>query len=347
VSALVLAARLLLAAVFAVAATGKLLRRDETEATLGKFGVAESLRSPVAIALPLAELAIAFGLLPAVSAPWAGVAAFLLLAAFSVGVVRVLRADEEVECNCFGSLAPSRISGWTLARNGGLIVLAGFVAGAGISETGPSALAWIGELDATAAVGILAGLALLAAAVNFAFFWQLMKQNGRLVAELAAVSAGGAPSAGAGPRGLPIGEMAPGFMLTELGGRSVDLDDLLDEERDLLLFFSDPGCNACNPLLSEIGHLQRDGDADARPVVISLGDPEAVGAKAAEHGLDLVLLQEDFDLARSYGLNGMPGAIVVDRAGRIASEPAVGGNAVTALIAAVSSPLRLSKVEAG
>jgi methylamine utilization protein MauE len=131
VSAVVLVARLLLAAVFAVAAVGKLARREQTEETLGKFGVGAGLRSPLAIALPLAELAIAVGLLPAVSAPWAGVAAFLLLSAFTVGVARILRGEEEVECNCFGSLAPSRVSGWTLARNAGLLVIAAFVAATG------------------------------------------------------------------------------------------------------------------------------------------------------------------------------------------------------------------------
>jgi len=343
---IVLVARLLLAAVFAVAGAGKLARRGETEATLGKFGVAAGLRVPLAIGLPLAELAIAAGLLPAASAPWAAVAAFLLLAAFTVGVARVLRGEEEVDCNCFGSLAPSRVSGWTLGRNGGLMLVAGLVAIGGWNDAGPSAVAWVGGLDATAAVGILAGLALLAAALNLAFSWQLMKQNGRLVAELAAVS-GGDRAAARAAGGPPIGAMAPAFALTALGGRSVELDELLVDDRDLLLFFSDPGCNACNPLLSEIGELQRDAEVDARPVVISLGDPEAVGVKAAEHGLELVLLQEDFELARSFGVNGMPGAVVVDREGRIASEPAVGANAVAALLAGLSSPLRLVKVEAG
>lgn len=349
-SGAVLVARLLLAAVFVVAGVGKLLRREETEATLGKFGVAEALRSPLAVALPLTELAIAVGLLPAATAPWAGLAAFLLLAAFTVGVARVLRGGEEVECNCFGSLAPSRVSGWTLARNGGLMVLAGFVAGAGWSEPGPGALAWIGDLDATTAVGILAGIALLAAALNFAFSWQLMKQNGRLVAELDAASAG--IDAAKGPKGLPLGEMAPAFTLPTLAGRPVELDELLDDGRRLLLFFSDPHCSACEPLLPEIGRLQRDPAANPRVAVLGLGEVEANLEKVEKHGLELVLLQEDFELARSLGINGMPGALLLDEEGRIASEPAVGGLAVSRLLDSLAAeaesdePLRLIKVGA-
>src|ERR1700710_291143 len=99
-SVAVLAARLLLAAVFAVAGVGKLARREQTEATLGKFGLAAGARPGLAIALPLAELAVAIGLLPAVTAPWAALAAFFLLTAFSVGIARVLLGEEEVDCNC-------------------------------------------------------------------------------------------------------------------------------------------------------------------------------------------------------------------------------------------------------
>jgi peroxiredoxin/uncharacterized membrane protein YphA (DoxX/SURF4 family) len=342
VSLVLLLLRLALAAVFATAAIGKLARRGETEATLAKFGVGEALRAPVAIALPIAELAIAVGLLPAVSARWAEVGALLLLAAFTVGVARVLAGGEEVDCNCFGSLAPSRVSRRTLARNAGLIAAAGFVAVAGGSDPGPSAVGWISGISATAAIGIVAGLALLAAAANFVFSWQLMKQNGRLLAELAALSGTAAPSAGVAP-----GELAPAFALPELSGRVVELDELLDGGRGLLFFFSDPRCGACEPLLPLIGRLQRDSHADLWPVVISLGDAERTAAMAAEHGLAPVLLQEDFEMARALGVTGMPGAIVLDREGRVSGDPATGGAAVGALLATISEPLHLVKVEAG
>jgi peroxiredoxin len=343
---IVLAARILLAAVFAVAAAGKLRRRAETEATMADFGVGGQLRRPLAIALPLVELAIAAALLPAASAPWAGVAATLLLAAFTIAVARVLRRGDQVRCNCFGALGSSPISGLTLARNVGLLVLAGLVAGAGWSDSGPSAVAWIGDLGATAAVAILAGLALVAAALNFAFSWQLMRQNGRLLERLESLGDAAPPAAAAEPA-PQLGEPMPAFELPDLDGRKVALGDLLEDERGLLLFFTDAGCSACDPLLPEIGRRQLDPEADPRPVVISHGNADAARAKAAEHGFDLVLRQEGFDLARSIGVTGMPGAIVIDREGRIAGEPALGTEQVSALLAATAPPLRLTRVEAG
>jgi peroxiredoxin len=343
-SVALLAARLLLAAVFAVAGLGKLARREQTKATLGKFGVAPGSRPGLAIALPLGELAVAVGLVATATAPWAGLAALLLLSAFTIGVLRVLRGGEEVDCNCFGSLAPSRISRWTLARNLALMALVGFVFAAGLSDAGASATGWVGGLGATALVGILAGLALLAAAINFAFSWQLMKQNGRLVAQLESASGGAA--APSGPKGLAPGTPAPAFALPDLAGRTVALDDLLDTGRGLVLLFSDPGCSACEPLFPRIGPMQREDAGDPLPVVISLGEVAANQTKAEAHGLQLVLLAEDFELARSFGVNGMPGAVLVDRDGLIAGDPAVGAIAVQALLDEVSSPLRLIKVGA-
>lgn len=271
----------------------------------------------------------------------------LVLIAFTTAVARVLARGEEVDCNCFGSLGPSLITGWTLARNGALLVLAAVVATVGWSDPGPGALTWVGALDATAAIGIIAGLALLAAAVNFAFCWQLMRQNGRLVAELSALGVTpGAAAPATRPPAVGLGELMPAFELPDLTGRSVELDDLLDDGRGLLLFFSDPGCSACDPLMPEIGRRQRDPEADPRPVVISLGDADANRPKAAEHGLDLVLLQEDFELARLVGVSGMPGAVVLDREGRLASESALGTEQVSNLLDDIAAPLQLTKVGA-
>jgi peroxiredoxin len=335
-------ARLLLAAAFATAAAGKLLRRAETEATITAFGVPAALRRPVAIVLPLVELAVAAALLvPAAAAP-AGVAALSLLGAFSLAVARVLARGAQVDCNCFGALGPSRISRWTLVRNLALMVPAGFVAVAGASNPGPSVVAWAGGLDANAVVVVVAGVALVGTALSLACCWQLMRQNGRLLARLDRLDDAGGGTKTVAAR---LGEPAPAFAYPDLDGRSVTLGELLDGRR-LLLVFTDPGCQACDPLLGDLGRRQRDPESDLRPVLISRGDPEANRAKAAEHGLELVLLQEDFELARSVGVAGMPGALVLDREGRIAGEPAVGTGQVADLLVANSPSLRLTRVGA-
>jgi peroxiredoxin len=329
---ILLVARLLLAAVFAVAGLAKLGRRTETESTLAAFGVAPLRRRPIALALPAVELAVAAALLPAASAPYAGVAAALLLALFSFEVARVLAAGEQVDCNCFGSLGVDRITRWTLVRNVAFLIPALIVATAAWGDPGPSAVAWVGDLGSTAVAAVLAGVALAVAALAFALAWQVMRQNGRLLERLEALEDGSAPAPSSRPaRPKQAGKPVPAFSLPGLDGATVSLDDLLARDRELVLIFSDPACHACNPLLPDIGRLQRAGGGPL-PVVMSLGDAEANRAKAAEHELGLVLLQEDFELARALGISGMPGAVRVDRGGRIAGEPVEDSDRVAELL---------------
>jgi hypothetical protein len=338
VSSVLLVARLVLAAVFALAAVAKLGRTAETESTIEAFGLPVHLRRPLAVALPAVELAIAGGLLPAASSPYAAVAALLLLAAFSAGVTRVLVRGQEVDCNCFGSLGDDRITRSTLVRNLVLLVPAALVATAGWGDPGPSAVAWIGRLDGTTVALVLAGAALAVGVCGIAFAWQLMRQNGRLLARLDALESGaggGAPVA-APTRGRHAGQLVPSFVLPDLDGRPVSLEGLLDGGRELLLLFSDPGCHACNPILPEVGRRQRALGDGPLPVVMSLGDAESNRVKASEHGLELVLIQEDFDLARSLGIGGMPGAVLVDREGRVSGEPVDNTDRVAELLAATA-----------
>jgi peroxiredoxin len=241
------------------------------------------------------------------------------------------------------ALAPSRVGPWTLARNLGLLAVAALVAVGGFADPGPSAVAWVGELDGLTAIGIIAGLALGAAVLNFAFSWQLLKQNGRLVAELETLRI---PGSDAPPAAIGFGELAPSFALPDLDGRAVELDELLDDGRGLMLFFSDPGCNACDPLLPELARRHGDAEADPRPLVISLGEAEAARERLAGHGIEAALLQADFDLPRSLGITGMPGAVVLDAEGRIASEPATGTEKVGALLSATAPALTLTRVGA-
>lgn len=324
---ILLIARLVLAAVFAVAAVGKLAGRSRTVATLAEFGVAEPLRRPLAIALPAVELAIAGSLLPAASAAWGALAAALLLVAFTVAVGRALRQGREVDCNCFGSLGPSRISRWTLARNALLLALAVSVAIAAQDDPGTSAVAWVGNLDTAGLALLAAGVVAVVAALNFAFSWQLMRQNGRLLGEIEALRAGGTASTGPA-----AGQSAPSFVLPALGGGGLALEELLAGGRGLVVVVTDPGCGACEPLLPEIGRLQRDPATPVPLVMISRGDPEANLAKAQEHGLEPVLLEEGYEVSRALGINGAPGAIRLDQGGRYVAKPAMGTARVAALL---------------
>lgn len=118
------AAGAVLAIVLAVAAVAKLARRSGTGEELAQLG----LLAPDVLAwvVPVVELACA--VLLVVVPAWGGIAAFALLAAFTVVLVRVLRSGREVSCNCFGALSRRPVSTWSLARNGVLLVLAAVAA---------------------------------------------------------------------------------------------------------------------------------------------------------------------------------------------------------------------------
>jgi hypothetical protein len=325
---ILLAGRLLLAVVFAVAAAGKLVNRPRTLETLGEFGVPALIRGPVAVALPLAELAIAVTLLPAATAAWAALAAALLLAAFTSAVLRVLARGGQVDCNCFGSLGPSRISGWTAVRNAVLFAIAVAVAAAGQIDPGPSAVAWVGDLDGAGLALVIAGVAIALAVVNFVFFWQLMRQNGRLLTELEALKEGSV----AAPSGPQPGDPAPSFALPALGGGALSLEGLLAGGRGLVVVVTDPTCGACDSLLPELGRLQHDPETPVPLVMISRGDPDANLAKAEEHGLEPVLIEEEFEVSRALGINGAPGAVYIDAEGRFVAKPSMGAERVGILL---------------
>jgi len=166
-------------------------------------------------------------------------------------------------------------------------------------------------------------------ALNGAFMFQLLRQNGRLWKELDALRAAGPPSETAAGR---IGQLAPGFALPDLDGEIVELDDLLDGDRGVALLFSDPRCEACADLYPLVGGLQRDPAADPRPVLFGLGVAEDHRATAAEHGIERVLLHPDSRLPRELGVGGTPGLVVLDRDGRLAREPMLGPDAVSAFL---------------
>jgi peroxiredoxin len=326
-----LAGRLLLAAVFAVAAVGKLANRSRTSEMLTEFGVPASLRAPLTWALPLAELAIAVTLLPAATAAWAALAAALLLGAFSAAVLRILVRGEEVDCNCFGSLGSSRITRWTAARNLVLLAIAGSLAVVAQGDPGPGALAWIGDLDTAEAAALGAGVAIALAALNFAFFWQLMRQNGRLLAEVQTLRQGSAAAHGPQP-----GDPAPDFELPALGGGSLSLGQLLSADRGVAILVTDPTCGACDPLLPEVGRLQRNPATPIPLILISRGDLEDNAAKAAEHGLEPLLIEEEFEVSRSLGINGSPGLVLLDPEGQFIDKPAMGAERVGQVLAGLA-----------
>jgi methylamine dehydrogenase accessory protein MauD len=241
-------------------------------------------------------------------------------------VARSLARGESHECNCFGALHSSRIGLPTLARNLLLAAAAAFIAVAGRHGGGASATVWIGALGTAGAALLVLGLVI---ATQFAFSWQLFKQNARLLERLDRLEAGaGAEVSNAE---LQVGQLAPRLALPDMDGRVFDIDELLAAGQGAVLVFTDPGCGHCGTLLPLIGEAQA---AEAGPplVLISRGDPADNRARAVEHGITALVLQDDNEVADPYGVTAVPAAVVLDEYGLVAARPAEGSQAVSSLL---------------
>src|SRR3954447_6344933 len=114
---LALAARLFLAVVFASAAVAKLRDRPGARQALGEFGLPARAIDPLALLLPLAELATAIALVPAATARAGAIAALCLLLVFIAAIARAVSRGEAPDCHCFGQLSSSPAGARTLLRN--------------------------------------------------------------------------------------------------------------------------------------------------------------------------------------------------------------------------------------
>jgi thiol-disulfide isomerase/thioredoxin len=289
---------------------------------------------------------VAAALIPASSAWWGALGALGLLLLFVVGISINLACGRTPECHCFGQLH-SAPAGWgTLARNGVLAAIAGFVLWAGSEGggAGPSAISWLGALSTAQLLGLLGGMVVLALlAGQWTFLVHLLRQNGRLLVRLEAVEAtlseGGsvAPSQNGTPthqaeEGLPVGSAAPEFSLSGLHGETLTLEALRSSDKPVMALFTDPGCGPCNAMLPEVGRWQEEHAQKLTLSLISRGEVEENKTKAQEHGLSNVLVQKDWEVSESYEVSGTPSAVLISPDGKIASLVAGGAEGIRGLL---------------
>ena len=132
--------------------------------------------------------------------------------------------------------------------------------------------------------------------------------------------------------GLPVGSLAPPFALPDLDGSLLTLAQLTARGLPVLLVFSDPGCGPCNALMPELGRWRAQQAGRFTLALLSRGTADDNRAKSEEHQLGPVLLQADRETADAYQCHGTPGALLVDREGRVATPLAQGAGQVQALI---------------
>ena len=308
-----LAGRVVLAAVFALAGIAKLFDLKGSRNSLQGFGVPTRLLWAAAVLLPLAELATAVALLPRASAQWGALAALALTLVFIAGISGALARGQAPDCHCFGQLHSAPAGRATLARNAVLAALAAFVAwrGPGMSIEGWVAARTGAEL-AAAASGVAAVL-LAALAVR------LWRENRGLRRRLADARS----ELDALPSGLPVGARAPGFSLPTVHGETVTLEALRARGRPVALVFVAPDCGSCVALLADLGRWQETLGDSLTVAIVSTGSREENLSAAQDNGADM-LLQKDGEVMRAYRVSATPVMVLVTPAGRVGSAPAFG-----------------------
>jgi peroxiredoxin/uncharacterized membrane protein YphA (DoxX/SURF4 family) len=322
VGSFLLGIRVVLAAVFAVAGTAKLLDRPGTRRSLSEFGVPSGALPVAALLLPLLELATAVALIPPGSARWGALAALALLLGFIGGIANALARGEAPDCHCFGQVHSAPAGRGTLLRNAVLAALAAVVV---LEGPGPSITDWVSARTPAELVAVAVGAAAIALAGLALRLWL---DRRRLQDELAAARA----ELAALPPGLPIGAEAPRFALRDLHGEQRTLDSIRARGLPVVLVFVSPTCGPCHLLFREIGRWQASLSDRLTVIAISTGTVAENRPIAGEHGITEMLLQQRSEVSRAYRVPNTPSAVAVAAGGTIASAAAEGGLTIEPLI---------------
>jgi peroxiredoxin len=199
--------------------------------------------------------------------------------------------------------------------------------------------------------------------------WQLARQNGRMLLRLDELEQRlnelefGEDDALAG---LPVGTEAPPFELPDLAGERKSLAQYRGQS-GLLMFFN-PECGFCREMMPKLAGLppcssrpEEAHSSDSQPstfnsqpedqrlvtsaatngefsgcrplmLILTTGEAEKNRQFFAEHKVGcVVLLQIDGEIAKAYQVNGTPSGYLISPDGKIASELAMGAEALLAL----------------
>jgi peroxiredoxin len=186
---------------------------------------------------------------------------------------------------------------------------------------------------------VLAGFLVAGQAVAF---WLLLRgqlrlasSNGEIVQYLenvetllSGVSRALSQAPPAGTPALPIGTPAPTFALPDLSGRERRLDEFLG--KPLILTFFSTTCGFCAEMAPRLGQLEAGAP---RFLLVSRGGVDDHLKMAAENKWQCdVLLEPGNDVISAYKTSGTPTGYLIDADGRIASDLAVGADALFALM---------------
>lgn len=127
--ALVVVLRLVVAAIFLVAALPKIADPGSFATDIDNYRIVpDALIGPVAVGLPLLEALVGVALITGVHARGAAIVASAMLVGFAFGMVQAIVRGIDLDCGCFGHLVETQVSWMTVTRNVVLTIACGIVA---------------------------------------------------------------------------------------------------------------------------------------------------------------------------------------------------------------------------
>ncbi len=319
--------RLLLAAVFSIAAAGKLFDFRGSEKSVMEFGVPASLAKVVALCLPVVEIAIAVML---IDMSWALVGSFgaaTLLSAFTIGMVFQKVKGNAPDCHCFGAVGSEPVGTSTIVRN---LVLLSFALsiifsvdirrGGSLFEQ-PAIL--IAPLVASSVLPVIV-------LVLFSYANGLKRKTAELVSKveilegiLMGESDGIKENIGHPDDGIPVGApIPPSGALSVLNIHGRTLSQRL-AEGDHVVVFVGPECGPCAAMLPDLISLRDEFDGRLQVSLISEGEMESNSEKFGDFGLESLFIQHQKQISSLFLAKWTPMAVLISR-GRVASRVAAG-----------------------
>jgi methylamine dehydrogenase accessory protein MauD len=182
----------------------------------------------------------------------------------------------------------------------------------------------------------------LLAALGCWLFYQLLRQNGRILLRLEALEMQVAQletgAAAQAPQGLDPGSTAPDFELPDLSGQLVKFSHW--RGRRVLLLFFNPQCSFCEQMATGLAALKTDGsEGRPIPVLITTGNAEENRRFLEQHDIRCsVLVQQKDEILSLYQAGGTPMGYLVDEEGVIATPLTVGAADLLALANVQTAP---------
>jgi peroxiredoxin len=128
---------------------------------------------------------------------------------------------------------------------------------------------------------------------------------------------------------LSLGDPLPDVILKRPDGTDVSLSSFVG--RRLVLLFWNPKCGYCQAMLPQLAAFENGlNDAKAELLIVSTGTSPNQGFHPLRFPF---VVDSSFAVARTFGAEGTPAAIVIGPDGCIASLPAAGAKAILSLIA--------------